>query len=77
MVNNEHIRSIKDISLKLRKKIESCEAGVTGCTFLPRGKMVFVNEEQRSITVVNSDGSLDCKIDFKPYVPHDITYFKR
>ncbi|VDI14920.1 Hypothetical predicted protein [Mytilus galloprovincialis] len=39
--------------------------------------MVFVNEEQRSITVVNSNGSLDRKIDFKPYVPHDITYIPK
>ncbi|CAC5423041.1 unnamed protein product [Mytilus coruscus] len=39
--------------------------------------MVFVNEKQRAIIVVNSDGSLDRKIDFKPYVPHDITYIPK
>ncbi|CAC5423051.1 unnamed protein product [Mytilus coruscus] len=67
-------RSIDNIALKFQKTITACGGGLTGCSHLPRGKIAFANEIERSIRVVKSDGSLDFKIDFEPYIPFDVTY---
>ncbi|XP_063416239.1 uncharacterized protein LOC134697882 [Mytilus trossulus] len=71
------IKSIANIFLKFEKKISSCEAGVTGCTLLPHGKIAFANEMESSIDVVKADGLLDFKIDLKPFAPFDITYISK
>ncbi|CAC5423036.1 unnamed protein product [Mytilus coruscus] len=74
MATKTIIKSIKNIALKVQKKITACGNGVTGCTQLSHGSIAFANEKERNITVVKSDGSLDFKIDLKPYRPLDITY---
>ncbi|XP_052077166.1 uncharacterized protein LOC127715168 [Mytilus californianus] len=74
MATKTTIKSIKNIALKVQKKITACGSGSTGCTQLSHGNIAFANEKERNITVVKSDGSLDFKIDLKPYRPLDITY---
>ncbi|CAG2217154.1 unnamed protein product [Mytilus edulis] len=74
MMTKTTIRSIANFALKIEKKISACGGGVTGCTLLPHGKIAFANEQERNITVVKSDGSLDFKIDLHPYIPFDITF---
>ncbi|VDI72923.1 Hypothetical predicted protein [Mytilus galloprovincialis] len=77
MMTKTTIRSIANFALKIEKKISACGDGVTGCTLLPHGKIAFANEQERNITVVKSDGSLDFKIDLFPYIPFDITYISK
>ncbi|CAG2231320.1 unnamed protein product [Mytilus edulis] len=71
---NRPLNQLQISPLRLKKKISACGKRVTGCTLLRHGKIAFTNKLEEGITVVKSDGSLDFKIDLKPFAPFDITY---
>ncbi|CAG2255839.1 unnamed protein product [Mytilus edulis] len=69
-------KTINDINLTILKTIEISEGkrkiGITGCTIMPSGKMVFVDQSNDRLVIHNDKGLFDCEIPVSHF-PLDVT----
>ncbi|CAC5373366.1 unnamed protein product [Mytilus coruscus] len=70
-------KTINDINLTLLTRFEISkgrkELGITGCTFMPSRKMVFVDSTNNCLLIHNENGLFDCNIPVS-HCPFDVTY---
>lgn len=68
-------KTINDISLNLFQSFEiskrETEIAITGCTIMPSGEMVFVDQLNDRLVIHNKHGLLDCEIPVSHY-PVDV-----
>ncbi|CAC5373380.1 unnamed protein product [Mytilus coruscus] len=69
-------KTINDISLNLLQSFEiskrETEIAITGCTIMPSGEMVFVDQLNDRLVIHNKHGLLDCEIPVS-HCPVDVT----
>ncbi|CAC5368069.1 unnamed protein product [Mytilus coruscus] len=64
--------SIDNLTLTLRKAVDTNATNVKGCTILPDGRMMFTCYDQHKVIAINRDGTNDFEI--KPGKSFDIVY---
>lgn len=73
----EPLRFITDMSLKRYKKIHipgsSRKNDIKGCTFTPKGTLVFADHNNGRLVILDESGSLECEIPLSSGRPFDVT----
>ncbi|CAC5399795.1 unnamed protein product [Mytilus coruscus] len=73
----EALRCITDMGLIRYKKIHipgsSRKNDIKGCTFTPRGKLVFADHNNGRLVILDESGSLECEIPLSSGRPFDVT----
>jgi hypothetical protein len=70
------LHSINDIKLALYSNIKiptEISHRSRGCVICPNGKMLFTDNNNHKLVILNNDGTLDKEITCSPYNSHDVT----
>jgi hypothetical protein len=71
-VVNIPVRSVNDVTLTLKQRINTGLSNVAGCCILSNGKMAFVNYYSGEVIISHKDGSMDCTISIISGHPFDV-----
>ena len=76
VVEPPSLHSINDIKLTLYSNIKipnEISHSSRGCVICPNGKMLFTDNNEQKLVILNNDGTLDKEITCSPYYPLDVT----
>jgi hypothetical protein len=76
VVEPPSVHSINDIKLTLYSNInipKEISNISRGCVICPNGKMLFTDNNNQNLVILNNDGTLDKEITCSPYPPRDVT----
>ena len=76
VVEPPSVHAINDIKLSLYSNInipKEISNISRGCVICPNGKMLFTDNNNQNLVILNNDGTLDKEIKCSPYPPRDVT----